>query len=298
MGERGDDVSLMDRWARLVATRIDPRPLAATRLLVALAALVWLRTLWPRFDTGFDPSRMHIGWSLVGDRLVDLPPAVPRALWLVGALVLASGVAARVGAASLAAGVALWLAVDRQHYANGSYFLLLVALLLVLVDSGGAWTPWGPVRRRIEWWPPFLLACQLSIVYGWAAVQKFRVSALQGHTVDWQLQGPLADAVTWSLLPVALNLVGGLIEAFCAVGLWFARTRAWAIAAGIGLHIGIVLLVRGTGGLVFFGILSIAIYPAYSVVAPPLARSLRPTPPYDAVDGDRRRPGVRAADAG
>ncbi|MCB0971598.1 MAG: HTTM domain-containing protein, partial [Acidimicrobiales bacterium] len=178
---------MIGRWARLVGTTIDPRPLAATRLLVAFGALVWLRTIWHRFDTGFDPARMHVVWSGATDRLVDLPPAVPRTLWLVGALVLASGVAARAGAASLAVGVALWLAVDRQHYANGSYFLLLVSTLLAFADSGGAWTPWGPVRRRVEWWPAFLLAAQLSIVYAYAAVQKFRISSLQGHTVDWQL---------------------------------------------------------------------------------------------------------------
>ncbi|MCB0963904.1 MAG: hypothetical protein KDA98_11490, partial [Acidimicrobiales bacterium] len=129
---------------------------------------------------------------------------------------------------------------------------------------------------RIEWWPPFLLACQLSIVYGYAAIQKFRISALRGDTIDWQLQGPLADVVGWSLLPVTLNLAGGVIEAFCAVGLWFGRTRPWAVAAGIVLHVGILGFVRGTGGLAFFGLVSLAIYPVYSVVSPPLARALRP----------------------
>ena len=45
MGHLGDEVPVIDRWVRLVGTRIDPRPLAATRLLVAAALVLMEVTL-------------------------------------------------------------------------------------------------------------------------------------------------------------------------------------------------------------------------------------------------------------
>lgn len=262
-------------WSRLVATSVGGRPLAATRLLFGVAALIMLHSSWRRLGPGFDPDGFHIPWPVVGDLFVGLPPAVPALLWGGGAVLVLVGATARTGAAAVALGVALFYGVDRQHYGNGGYLLFLIAVLLVLADSGASWTPWGPDRRRASWWTAFLLAMQLSILYGYAAVQKLRPPSLRGDTIEWQLNGPLVDHVSWSRLPEALNLLGGGAEAFCAVGLWFAATRRLAAVVGVVLHLGVVAFVRDTPDLWAFGVASVALYPAFWAAGPPLAAEIR-----------------------
>lgn len=266
---------MMAAWERLVATPVGGRPLAATRVLYAVAALVMLNSAWRRFEVGFDPDRLHVPWPVVGDHLVGLPSAIPILLWGGGALVLLTGVASRPAAAATVLGIVAFYAVDRQHYANGGYFLVLIGVLLVLADSGASATPWGPDRRRSSWWTAFLLASQLSVVYLYAAVQKLSRSSLSGDAVAWQLHGPLVEHITWSRLPEALNLLGFAAEAFCAVALWFARTRRLALVVGIILHLGVLAFVRVTPDLTAFGIASIALYPAFWVAGPPLAAAWR-----------------------
>lgn len=201
-------------------------------------------------------------------------------------MLLITGMAARVGAASIVVAMAAFYGVDQQHYANGGYFMVLVGILLVVADPGASWTPWGPDRRRVAWWPMFLLASQLTIVYGFAAIQKFRRSSLSGNTIEWQLSGPLMDDISWDRLPQVLNLVGGLAELFCAIGLWFAVTRRYAVAVGIVLHLGVLAFLRDTPDLVAFGLASVALYPAFWVAAPPLTAAIA-----------ERRSGRRAASA-
>jgi hypothetical protein len=257
-------------WERLLLTSVGGRPLAATRLLYAAAALVLLHSNGRRMGDGLDPDRLHIPWPLVGDAFQGIPIELVRGAWIAGALVLASGIAARAGAAVLVASMLVFYGADRQHYGNGAYFIILIGILVVLADSGASRTPWGPDRRLASWWPAFLLASQLSIVYLFAAVQKARSSSLRGDTIAWQLKGPLVDDVTWSLLPEALNALGGLAELFCAMGLWFVLTRKLAVVVGVVLHLGVLLFVRWSPDLLAFGLASVSLYPAFWAASGPL----------------------------
>lgn len=260
-------------WWRLVDTSVSGRPLAATRILYAFAALAMLQGSRHRFDRGFDADRLHISWPLIGDRLEGLPPELVAAVWGLGALVLLTGVAARAGAAAVVVAMAAFYGVDQQHYANGGYFLILIGVLLVVADPGASRTPWGPDRRRVAWWPTFLLAAQLSIVYLYAAVQKLRRSSLDGSTIEWQLTGPVVERLEWDVLPVALNALGGAAEVFCAVALWFAVSRRAAVAVGLVLHVGVLAFIRPTADLLAFGVASVALYPAFWAAAPPIAEA-------------------------
>ncbi len=284
---------MMATWERLAATSVSGRPLAATRMLFAAAALIMLNSAWRRIGDGFDPDWVHIPWPIVADHLVGFPPGVVIVLWAGGAIVLFLGLVPRLAAASVVLGMGAFYAVDQQHYANGGYFMVLVGILLVLTDSGASWTPWGPDRRRASWWPAFLLAFQLSIVYLYAAAQKVRGPALRGATIDWQLNGPAMDHITWSRLPEALNLQGGLAEGIVAVGLWFTATRRPALVVGVALHLGILAFIRDSPDLVAFGLASFALYPAFWVAAPPLAEARRPLrsfPPSPTEASDRPEP--------
>ena len=165
---------------------------------------------------------------------------------------------------------------DQQHYANGRYLLLLVVFLLILVDSGTARVPWSTDERTVPWWPVALLAAQGSIVYAFAASQKLRSVSLSGAALDGRLNGVGAELVSWSWLPELLNAAGGLIEAFCAIGLWFACTRRTTIVLGLGLHFGIVVFVGSTYTLTGFGCTMVALYSLYGPAAEPLGGLRRP----------------------
>jgi hypothetical protein len=262
-------------WERLVATSVGGRPLAVTRVLYGLAALALFDSSRRRIATGLDPDRLHLAWPLIGDRVQGLPPGLVEGLWIGGAILLITGIAARAGAASVVLALVAFYGADRQHYGNGGYFLLLIGILLVFADSGASWSPWGPDRRRASWWTTFLLASQLSIVYLYAAVQKARSSSLSGDTIRWQLHGPLVDDLTWSWLPEALNLLGGLAEAFCAIGLWFVLTRKLAVVVGVVLHLGVLAFVRWSPDLLAFGLASVSLYPAFWSASGPLGDELR-----------------------
>lgn len=280
-------------WERLTATSVSGRPLAATRMLFSAAALVMLHSAWRRIGDGFDPGWIHVPWPIVEDHLVGFPPGVVIALWGVGAVALFLGLVPRLAAASVVLGMGAFYAVDQQHYANGGYFIVVVGILLVLADSGASWTPWGPDRRRPSWWTSFLLALQLTIVYLYAAGQKLRGPALRGATIDWQLNGPAMDHITWSRLPEALNLLGGTAEVVCAIGLWFAATRRVALVVGITLHVGILAFIRDSPDLIAFGLASFALYPAFWVASPPLGaavRQLRSRAPRSAEARDQAEP--------
>lgn len=267
---RGRLTRAVDEWVRLAGATVSGRPLAATRSLVGLAALVFYVAVADRLDAAFDPAGIHVPWPIVGDRLLGLPVWVVAVPWLVGAVLLTVGVVPRCGAVGVAVGLGLATAVDRQRYANGGYFILLLVILLALSDCGASRTPWGPDRRRARWWPTFLLAAQLTIVYLFSAVQKVRPVSLAGDTVDWQLRGVLTEWITWSHLPQALNLLGGVAELGCAVGLWFRRTRRLAVVVGIVLHLGIFGFIRGTWDLLAFGLASVAVYPCFWSAREPL----------------------------
>ncbi|MEZ5139276.1 MAG: HTTM domain-containing protein [Acidimicrobiales bacterium] len=261
-------------WERLASATVGGRPLAVTRVLYAIGALWLLRTDHRRFATGFDPDRLHLDWPLVGGHLRGLPPALVEGAWVIGALLLLVGVVPRVGAAAVTLSAFAFYAVDRQHYGNGGYFIVLIGMLLVLADSGASATPWGPDRRRASWWPAFLLASQLTIVYLYAGVQKFRHSSLSGDTIAWQLHGPLVERIGWSHLPVALNLLGGIAEVFCAIGLWFALTRKLAVVVGVILHVGILCFLRWSPDMAAFAFASWSLYPAFWAASGPLADEL------------------------
>lgn len=266
---------MTDRWVRLAGASTSGRPLAAVRMLYAAATLALLIPAERRFATGFSADRVHIPWPGIGHSLEGVPAGLVTAAWIIGAVALFVGLWPRAAAAMLVGAMAVFYGADQAHYGNSGYFVVLVGILLVVADSSASATPWGPDRRRSSWWPAFLLAAQLSIVYAYSSVQKLRTTALAGETVDWQLGGPLVEHITWSGLAQSLNALGGTAEAFCAVALWFPRTRWLAVAVGVTLHLGVLAFLRDTPGLLGFGLATVALYPAFWAASPPLGATIR-----------------------
>jgi hypothetical protein len=147
----------------------------------------------------------------------------------------------------------LLIAVQRRDvYVLNSGDLLLreLALYLALMPAGEVWSLDARRRDRSSLRAPWglrLLQLQISGLYLFSVAAKLHGTSWQdGTAVGKALQlddlqrlvvpHSLAASVTLSALFTYGTLV---VEAFLVLGLWFPRTRWWAMAAGIGIHLGI-----------------------------------------------------------
>lgn len=116
---------------------------------------------------------------------------------------------------------------------------------------------------------PHLLRAQLTIVYAFAAITKVNETYLSGselyasmvqHTVWQTVIG--VDPSPAFLMPVSAASIA--VEAFLAVGLWFARTRWISLVVGLIFHVGLVVAVTDSFSqfvsLLVYGGLMLALY--------------------------------------
>ncbi len=163
---------------------------------------------------------------------------------------------------------------DQLNFRNHPYFFLLVLLLLLFspcdealslkrawrkargqtIPDDGYLGPARPVTAQR------LIQAQVSIVYFYAALHKLNPWFLSGKGLQQALtddlfQGWSGDALRALLSERALGSLRELVSAeaplrwaawaavatelFLAFGLWFRRTRPWAIGAGLLFHAGI-----------------------------------------------------------
>ena len=184
--------------------------------------------------------------------------------------------AASAAAVSSFLGVAalLW---DQQTYSNHRVLVTLLVTLLVFARSDTALSVMRPRVRAdlVPWWPQLLMMTQLSACYLFAALSKTNPTYLDGGPFAIWLWAPLPAA----LLPVvAVSSV--LTELFLAVGLWFRATMYVAAAAGVALHVSIVVGMRTDNIVLFaFAMASVPVYglfltrPGRPYVAQPFERS-------------------------
>src|SRR5207247_2393214 len=108
-------------------------------------------------------------------------------LWLLSALTLTVGVAARTSAGILSLlGVSAML-LDQQTYSNHLLLMTVLAALFTLVPSPGAWL-FGQRRQTgpppaIAYWPLLLIKLQISSMYAFAALAKLNPMYLSGEVL-------------------------------------------------------------------------------------------------------------------
>lgn len=235
----------------LTHRQADARAIAVVRILVGLAAIGNAFEHWVALNRLLAPlvvKMPYLAW-------LPYPPAagVPALIgaWLIAGLLFLVGFRTRVAGGVLVAILAYVLLLDHQLYSNHLYLNLLVVLLLTLADSGARYSldaHYRGRRDRIAEWPLLLLKIEISIVYFFAALTKVNPSYLSGGLM---LNFIHADAL--KLLPPglpvlavaqALAIASVAVEFFLAFALWFAGWRWLALAAGLALHLSIIL----TGG--------------------------------------------------
>lgn len=237
------------RWA---FEPIDTAPMAALRIACGLLVLGWALSYLPDAQAFLSNTGLTTGPSGGTPGQWILPVVSPYGIVIVLAL---AAVALTVGWHTRVVSVLvafLLIVVQRRDFSvgNGGDLLLRdLALYLTLMPAGETWSL--DARRRGSQlrapWGMRLLQIQLSLVYLFSVNLKISGAlwqnggavgeALQiGDVLRIALPYPLTTSVTISAFLTYGTL---LAESFLVLGLWFPKTRYYAVAVGLGLHLGI-----------------------------------------------------------
>lgn len=238
--------------------RADGRPVALARMLLAVALA------WNVLESGIVLSAIA-GGRLHYPLLAVVPAPTPFAvtvyvvLGLLAAGYLLLGLGAHIAAAAgalLSGWALLW---DQQLYSSHHLFVTLLLIYLAFARSDARWSLHARLRGGrdlVPWWPQLLMLTQVSVLYLFAALSKINPVFLDGGS----LQGWMRPGLPEGIFP-ALAIATIATELFLAVGLWVPRVRWLAAAAGVGLHLSIVVgLADQTLPLVGFALASLSTY--------------------------------------
>ena len=253
-------------------------PLVMLRIATGALTLIWSVMLYADLDPlltylRVEPDQGILWWQF----LPNLPLEGVRVLCvsLIGMSFLLT-----IGAWSKLSGWAVFvltLALQRYNPAafNGGDLILRSVLQLgVALGPAGGYLSVDAARKKeksksipqIEAWPLRFVQLHISIGYlltfylktrgqtwfdGTALWYALNIEDLTRFDVpDFVIQPPLGSVLTWLA-------VGA--EAFVGVGVWWHRTRAAALMAGVALHLGIALAFQ----IGFFSLVMIASYLAF-----------------------------------
>ncbi len=251
--------SLLDRFDDVMETPISTRSIALLRILVGALAFVHLRALTvDAFDGDTHHDRFHEPYV---DLLASIPLGPYRVIMAAGAVAavaMAVGLATRFAAWTTFGVVAFHLLISTTHVHNNRAYLVTILLLLAMAPSGRSWSidRWLADRRggvaRAETtlgWPLWLLRFACATVYFASGLSKLIDPDWFGGTVTWGRVTVGESDLRSSILPsgvvdvildrtfhtyVAKAIV--LTELFIALGVWWRRTRLWAVGVAIGFH--------------------------------------------------------------
>ena len=256
--------SWVERFDELLGRPVGTRSIAVVRIGAGLIAAWYLRPIASDAlgGTTFHGRFSHPFWSW----LPVASPAVFTVLVVVGfvsALGMSAGVLTRTTSAITTATIGYHLALSTTNLHNNRAYLFAVLLCVSLAPAGRSWSldRWVRSRRRLEVllevmpaWPLWLLRFECSLVYGASGLSKLVDPDWIGGTVTWGRVVTQEAMVRSSVLPefaqdvlldrtfhtVAAKLIVGT-ELFIATGLWWRRTRPWAILTAIVFHVSIEL---------------------------------------------------------
>ncbi len=259
------------RLVREGSRTIDPRPLAASRIIVSIAALILTPLTLFILSRLLDSSRMRV--PTIPGLVIPLSAGLLTALgivWVLSAVLFLVGWRTRWAGASLVSALVFAQVLDYQTITSYTYLMTLVVLLLTFGESG-AW--WSVDARRggrqctVPGWPARLLNVQLSLIYGFTALAKLNNDYLSGAILAeaWRGGGiigiPVDRLPTGALEGMAALSIG--TEAFLAFGFWFRRLRPLALIVGIGLHMSIVLTMGHVYVFTLFNLVMFSLYATF-----------------------------------
>ena len=165
------------------------------------------------------------------------------ACWISTVLFFLLGLFARTSGMLLTLLAGYLILANQNLYSHHLHQLFLLCLLLTIADSGATlsldWLRTGRRERLVYLWPQALIMImiQISLVYGFAGLQKINAVFLSGGVLREVLRLPVA-----LIHPAISQGLAGLtvaIELFISVGLWSSRLRPWACLSGFALHLSV-----------------------------------------------------------
>ncbi|HEU0074604.1 MAG TPA: HTTM domain-containing protein [Dehalococcoidia bacterium] len=253
---------MIERFDRFLGQRVSMRSLGIVRVLVGMVALMHL---WP-FVTdalrgGTYQDHFHHAFSAW---YPDLPEPLYAGLLVIGCIAavgMSLGLWSRVTTSATFGVVAYNLFLSTTHMHNNRAYLVIVLALLAAAPCGRALSADSWLRRRrgqgtgdqtSAAWPLWLLRFECAAVYGASGFSKLIDPDWFGGTVTWGRMVAEEAMVRSSALPafvadllldrsfhtLAAKLIVGT-ELFIAGGLWWRRTRRFAIAAAVVFHVSI-----------------------------------------------------------
>ena len=258
----------MNRFDALLDRRVGTRSIAVVRILVGLVAFVHLRPIAAaamRGDTFH--ARFHEPFlDPVFDVVPMLGPTPFTVLMVAGAvaaLATAAGIATKAATIGTATAVGYHLLVSTTHLHNNRAYLLAILVGLALAPAGRSLSVdrWWRRRRgrdprpeEMPGWPLWLLRFECALVYGASGFSKLVDPDWFGGRVTWGRVVTQEAMLRASILPAAVQdvlldrtfhsvaaKVVVLTELFIATGLWWRRTRRWALATAVVFHVMIEL---------------------------------------------------------
>lgn len=268
----------------LLLRELNARHLGVVRIGFGLVVLLKGTDLIDRFAEAMASKRSRY-FPELPELLFPGSNFVVPALWILLALALVLGVRPRHAAALLSCAVLFLLLADKQFFNQHLYLIGVLGLLFAAsrCDAALALVPTNPTAS-VSAWPVFLMKCELSIVYGFAAASKVNADFLVGNVVN---HTAMSNPVSQALLPAAVRdhvlVNAGLavsavfIEILLAFGLWLPRMRALTSTIGFSFHAGMLLLMPRSAfhvvRLGVFGLVLMTLYPLF-VESDAEARSL------------------------
>jgi hypothetical protein len=261
----------------------DPRRYAALRIAFGLLAFLTLLGLWPECvfyysDAGWFPLPTALAmtdareWSLL--HWISGPLGVR--LFFLAAMAASLSMAAgyRTRAASIATFIAI-VSIQSRNWLNtygGDAVLRLMLPLIALSPAGAVWSLDAAKRRKkaeAPVWPLRLIQVQVCLVYfvaGWLKLHGR--DWVNGSALSLVLMNPIFARADYGALtgsPGGAWLLKAATQATLAWELGFPLlmlnrwTRLAALAFGVAVHLGIVLLLQ----IHWFGWIMIASYLAF-----------------------------------
>ncbi|MGE2721527.1 HTTM domain-containing protein [Mycolicibacterium celeriflavum] len=274
--------ALVDRWNTFFFTAEPIHPLGLVRIGFGLAVVAWSLVLLPDLfavfgANGVTPEHPEINfqWSVFQIWPGDTALLVGWVLLIVSAIAMTVGWHSRVAAVLVFVLLQSFVRRGDYYFNAGDSIFTVIALILALSSCGAALSLdqrrrtgsfWSAQTRAV--WPIRLLQIQLSIIY-LATVQAKLANKtwVDGSAVfyAWGTDGrwALLPAPEWlaanAILINALTWGTLLVELALAILVWSRRWRFWVLAAGVVMH----LMIMVNLNVAFFSVAMFVLYLAF-----------------------------------
>ncbi|MCZ2109130.1 MAG: HTTM domain-containing protein [Dehalococcoidia bacterium] len=279
---------MIEQLDRLLGAPVRMRSLAVVRILVGLIAA------WHLYPVMRDALQGHSYQDSFYHPYTSWYPELPGAAYVAvlvigfaAAFAMSAGILSGVTTKLTFGVVAYNLFLSTTHFHNNRAYLVIVLAVLAIAPCGrelsvDAWLRarrgFGEAIRPAPGWPLWLLRFECATVYAASGTSKLLDPDWFNGTVTWGRLIEQEAAVRASVLPgwvadlvlersfhtFAAKLVIAT-ELFIASGLWWRRTRPFAVFVAVVFHV----MIQFTADVETFSILGIAVLFAWADPAMP-----------------------------